>query len=217
VGGGAHLTLARRQRSAHTVFESGVSFTRLSNVGHLYEEWRELQQRQNNIFANQATFVAGNAFFEVLFSDDNVSSAYATRCSWGYFLSLTFATISGGIVVIWTTHLNRALTVDKAYAESDVGRIFKLFLYSTFAWTFSLLCLDGTKYPEALQGTSFYPGCWGLIWISLALFSLRSVRNTARIIIESESVVSDLVQVLDRPSSVDSGASTNDTGGVVEL
>ena len=98
-------------------------------------------------------------------------------------------------MVIWTTHLNRALGDHKAYAASDRGAIFQLFLCSTFAWTLSLLSLDGTKYPEALEGTSFYPGLWGLMWILLALFSLRSIRNTARIIIESDGVLKDLVKL----------------------
>lgn len=104
-------------------------------------------------------------------------------------------------MVIWTTHLNRALGDHKAYAASDRGAIFQLFLCSTFAWTLSLLSLDGTKYPEALRGTSFYPGLWGLMWILLALFSLRSIRNTARIIIESDGVLKDLVEVHDRTNT----------------
>jgi hypothetical protein len=104
-------------------------------------------------------------------------------------------------VVIWTTHVNQALADHKAYGASDRGRIFQLSLCSTFAWTLSLLSLDSTKYPEALRGTSFLPGLWGLLWILLALFSLRSIRNTARIIIESDGVLSGLVQVLGQTSA----------------
>lgn len=48
-----YLTLARRQQPAHDVFKSEVSFTRLDNLELLYEDWRDLQQKQNDVFAAQ--------------------------------------------------------------------------------------------------------------------------------------------------------------------
>lgn len=52
----AYLTLARRQKPARDVFESELSFTRLDNLGLIYEGWRDLQQKQNDIFATQVRF-----------------------------------------------------------------------------------------------------------------------------------------------------------------
>lgn len=51
----AYLTLARRQQPAHDVFESGVSYARLDSLEVLYEDWRDLQQKQNDVFAAQVS------------------------------------------------------------------------------------------------------------------------------------------------------------------
>eukprot|EP01043_Picozoa_sp_COSAG02_P093515 COSAG02_NODE_30028_length_558_cov_1.357298_1_plen_77_part_10 len=56
VAGSAYLTLARRQQPAHDVFKSGVSYARLDNLQLLYEDWRDLQQKQNDVFATQVSF-----------------------------------------------------------------------------------------------------------------------------------------------------------------
>lgn len=178
---------ARRLVSAREVFRLFSERGRLRNAS--YEAWRRLQIQSNSSVQKQAVFVAGNSFFEVLFTDLNVSNTDFTLASWGYLAGNSLATCCGGLVLFMTMQENRALADDKHYLYHN-RLVFKLFICATYMWVFTLLCLDKCKFNGDLWGVTFYWGVVGMLILILALYVLRAIRTTARIILESKGIAS---------------------------
>ena len=191
--GTVYLTVTRRTECAITNFALDSQRLRLTRADYeandYYAEWKQLTSQQNNLFAGQATFVAGNAFFEILFSDIDVTSNSKTLASWGYVISNVLSCTFGFLIVCWTTQINRVLVSNLMYARRDQSNIFRCWLLVTFSWVFSLLCLDEAKYPHILWGVTFFWGCFALLVLIVVLYTVRAIRTTARILIEDQNLM----------------------------
>ena len=190
-----YLTLARQTIPDEKAFADDTAHLRLCAqelaATDYYTEWKELLSMQNGMFAGQATFVAGNSFFEVLFSDADVSTLDKTLASWGYVLSNVVACTFGFLIVCWTTQIQRAISNSRIYSIRDESSIFQCWLIMTFSWTFSLLCLDEAKFPQAMWGTTFGWGCFALVALLVVLYTVRGVRTTVRMLLEDASLMLD--------------------------
>ena len=126
----------------------------------------------------QASFVAGNVWFEIRYSDRSLEE----WVNYYYFSLLCITLVLGGLVVV----LSQAINVAYVNLPSESSKMtfcrglntsramFALFNSSQYVWLLSLLALGYTKYMQHWQ-FSFAWALFGLATLSSLWFVLRAL------------------------------------------
>lgn len=139
---------------------------------------------QINIAASAASFVAGNVFFEILFSvadGSDLSNYY-------YFVSATTTFASGCFVEAMATMVSFLMgqTVRDLHKQRFAKSIKKvknvIFFFNSVcivAWMSSIIALGYTKYDDK-HGRLWQPSfAIGIVFVALMILSLASIKNTS--------------------------------------
>ena len=176
--------------------------------------------RLSDTTSAQASFVAGNVFFEILFSDKG-------DVEWAnyYYFSLACATmVLGGLVVVLSQAINVAIVnLPSEAAKTAFGlqvdpaeAMFVLFNSCQYVWLLSLVGLGYTKYVHQWQ-YSFVWGLAGLATLSFLWFGIRALwmQAAARRPVSTRAVTSAGPLRRSAASSEDEG--TNSVSEMVPL
>jgi len=155
-----------------------------------YDGWKARSTQRNLSYAVQASFVAGNSFFEVLFTDLQTYDESTVWASYTYIICNVITTVAGCVVVVLSTAVAVNL-VDNRTLVNVEGKIFNLFTLMTLSWMWSLLALDKAKYDVRLWGVTFYWALFGVWSFGVSFHVLRAIRATDSIIIE-QGIAGDL-------------------------
>ncbi len=153
----------------------------------IYEAWKARAMQRNISYSTQASFVAGNAFYEVLFTDINPQYPFQ---SYVYVICCVATTVAGCLVVMLATSAAVNLVNDYTFSRVD-SRVFNLFSLMTFTWLVSLLVLDRVKYDILFMNTTLIWGAFGLSLFVVA-FSVLSAIHTQTVLILQQGVAGSI-------------------------
>ena len=153
---------AGRKVSTQAAYEQSlVGVNVVSKIS--FKSWLNRAYNRNSNFASQCSFIAGNAFFEVLFSDAQTKTTGQLIASYLYIGANTLTVIFGVACVVLSS-VQAVQIKDGNYVPSIDALNFQSYVTSLFLWTGTFLVLDTAKWYVIL---------WSQLYNIFLFFSLK--------------------------------------------